>query len=73
LIKRAWDIQRIAQNGFDFEAMHEFKLCCVFCAPNRTRGAVMEKEFFSMDIVVLGLGILFLILSLAYTKACDNL
>jgi hypothetical protein len=37
------------------------------------RGAVMEKEFSSMDVVVLGVGILFFVLSLAYTKACDNL
>lgn len=33
----------------------------------------MEKEFSSMDVVVLGIGILFFVLSLAYTKACDNL
>ncbi|UXN58200.1 hypothetical protein [Phyllobacterium zundukense] len=35
--------------------------------------AGIKKGVFSMDIVVLGIGILFFVLALAYTKACDNL
>jgi hypothetical protein len=45
----------------------------VFDPAGLGRAARAKKEAHAMDIIVLGIGILFFVLSFAYIKACDSL